>query len=146
MFFNRTNGLFGNLFAEMNRVRTGMDRFFERFANDEGQGVGPLLNLWEDDENLYAEVDLPDVQPDKLEVLVNEGNQLTIQGERKAPEIKNAVWHRQERPHGQFVRTITLPMLVDADKVEARFEQGVLKLTLPKSAAAKPRKINVKGA
>jgi HSP20 family protein len=144
MFFNRSNGLFGNLFAEMNRVRTGMDRFFERFG-DEGQGVGPLLNLWEDDENLYAEADLPDVQADKLEVLVNEGNQLTIQGERKAPEIKNAVWHRQERPHGQFVRTITLPMLVDADKVEARFEQGVLKLTLPKSAAAKPRKINVKG-
>jgi HSP20 family protein len=107
--------------------------------------VGPLLNLWEDDENLYAEADLPDVQADKLEVLVNEGNQLTIQGERKAPDIKNAVWHRQERPHGQFVRTVTLPMLVDAEKVEARFEQGVLKLTLPKSAAAKPRKINVKG-
>ena len=77
-------------------------------------------------------------------VAIHEGNQLVVSGERKAPEIKNAVWHRQERPYGQFVRTVTLPVLVDADRVEARFEQGVLKLTLPKSAAAKPRKIQVR--
>ena len=52
---------------------------------------------------------------------------------------------RQERPFGQFTRVIGLPALVDADKVEATYEFGVLRLTLPKSEAAKPRKITVKG-
>ena len=63
---------------------------------------------------------------------------------RAAPEVPGAVWVRQERPVGRFTRQVTLPVLVDADKVEARYEHGVLKLTLPKSEAAKPRKITVK--
>lgn len=143
MSLNRGNGLFGNLWAEMSRFRTDMDRLFGHWAGTQAPGA-PLVNVWEDGENVFAEADLPDVRAESLEVFVNEGNQLTIQGERKVPELKNAVWHRQERPHGQFARTLTLPVLVDADRVEARFEQGVLKLTLPKSAAAKPRKIEVK--
>ncbi len=56
----------------------------------------------------------------------------------------NAIWHRQERGFGKFTRQVTLPSLVDADKVEAKYENGVLYLTLPKSEAAKPRKIIVK--
>ena len=58
---------------------------------------------------------------------VTEGNQLTIQGERTAPEIQGAVWVRQERPFGQFTRVVELPALVDADKVEATYEHGVLR-------------------
>ena len=57
-----------------------------------------------------------------------------------------AAWLRQERPFGQFARVVTLPSLVDADKVEATYELGVLRLTLPKSEVAKPRKISVRGA
>jgi len=76
---------------------------------------------------------------------VNEGNQLMVQGERPAPQITGAVWVRQERPFGKFVRAITLPSLVNPDRVEARYENGVLRLTLPKHEAAKPRKIVVKG-
>ena len=79
-----------------------------------------------------------------LDVFVTEGNQLTIQGERKAPELKGSAWVRQERPFGRFTRVIGLPSLVDADKVEATYESGVLRLTLPRSEAAKPRKIEVK--
>jgi HSP20 family protein len=77
-------------------------------------------------------------------VSIAEGNQLTVQGERKAPDVAGAVWVRQERPYGRFMRSVTLPVIVDADKVEASYEDGVLKLKLPKSEAAKPRKIAVR--
>jgi len=137
---------FGFLFNEVDAVKDEFARLFGRmnpFATAEAPSV-PLLNVWEDDHGLYVEADLPDVDPAKLEVTVTEGNQLTIQGERRVPEFKGAVWVRQERPTGKFVRVVGLPALVDADKVEAKYEDGVLRLTLPKHEAAKPRKIEVK--
>ena len=91
-----------------------------------------------------AEIDLPNLDVANLELTENDGNVLSIRGERKPPEIPNAVWVRQERTYGRFERTLTLPVLIDADKVEAIYEEGVLKLTLPKHEAAKPRKIAVK--
>ena len=106
-----------------------------------------MVNLWEDEHAVYAEADLPGLDPAKLDISVTEGNQLlTIQGERFAPEIKGATWIRQERPFGQFARVIGLPALVDADRVEAKYENGVLAVVLPKSEAAKPRKITVKSS
>lgn len=132
--------------SELGRVQHEMNRLFDR----EGwframRGTGPLVNLWEDDQNVYAETDLPGIPLEKLEIYVKGGNQLTIQAERPAPEQGEAVWHRQERPWGQFTRVVTLPAVVDSERVEANLEQGVLRLTLPKSEAAKPRKIAVKG-
>lgn len=138
---------FTELVGEFNRVQDELNRLFggvRPAAWTAGPAGGPALNLWADDHNVYAEVDLPAFDPAKLDVTVTEGNKLTIQGERTAPEPQGAVWVRQERPVGRFSRTVTLPVLVDADKVEARYEDGVLKLTLPKSEAAKPRKITVK--
>jgi HSP20 family protein len=106
----------------------------------------PPLNVWEEKDNLIVEAELPGMQLDKLEIYVNEGNELTIKGERQPSAPEKGTWHRQERGFGHFSRTITLPSLVDADRVEARFEQGVLRITLPKSEAAKPKQIVVKGA
>lgn len=131
---------------EVDRVHDEFARLVNRlgaFADPAGAAV-PLLNVWEDEHALYAEADLPGLDPAKLDVFVTEGNQLTIQGERTAPEIPGATWVRQERPFGQFTRVIGLPALVDADNVGAHYENGVLRLTLPKSEAAKPRKIAVK--
>ena len=139
---------FGDLFREMNRFHNEMNQLFGRFGVANGRGRlsgGPALNVWEDENAVYVETDLPGVPADKLDVSVTEGNQLTIQGERPAPEVQSAVWHRQERGFGTFVRTLSLPFDVDADKVDARFENGVLRVRLSKHAAAKPRKINVKG-
>src|SRR5207248_6446314 len=107
-------------------------------------GVGPAVNVWADDYAVFVEADLPGIDPAKLDVAVTEGNLLTIQGERPEVDLPNAVWHRQERGHGTFVRELTLPTLVEADKVDARYENGVLRLTLPKAEAAKPRKIAVR--
>jgi HSP20 family protein len=138
---------FSDLWDELARFQDELNRVFGRFVPGQAnpaQGAGPPVNVWEDDDAFHAEIDLPGLNLEKLEVFVTEGNQLTVQGERPAPEVPDAVWHRQERPFGQFSRTLALPALVDADTVEARYEQSVLRLTLPKSEAAKPRRIAVK--
>jgi HSP20 family protein len=131
---------FGTFVSEFNRVQEEFDKVFGL----RGDGTGPRINLWQDDDAVHAELDLPAVDPAKLDVQVTEGNRLTVQGERPAPEVSGAVWVRQERPFGTFSRAVMLPALVDPDKVEATYEHGVLKLKLPKSEAAKPRKINVR--
>jgi HSP20 family protein len=132
----------GAIWQELNQVQ---DEFTRWFGNATRGPAAPALNVWEDEQAVHVEADLPGFDASKLEVTVTEGNQLTVQGERPAPEIPGAVWIRQERPFGKFVRAIELPSLVDADRVEAKYENGVLKLTLPKHEAAKPRKIAVKG-
>ncbi len=144
----RSRHAFGDLWHEVNRVQDEFNRLFGRFAPAARAAAtaGPLVNVWEDENALHAEIDLPDVDPAQLEVTVTEGNQLTVAGERKAPELAGATWVRQERPAGPFARVVALPALVDADKVGAKYENGVLRLTLPKSEAAKPRKITVVGA
>lgn len=131
---------FGELWGELSRVQ---DELFRAAAN-RPTVRGLPLNLWADDNAVYAQLDLPDADPNALEVTVQHGTELTIKGERKPADVKGAVWVRQERPTGTFTRSVTLPMLVDADKVEARYELGVLHLTLPRSEAGKPRKIAVK--
>jgi HSP20 family protein len=133
---------FGALWQEFNQVQ---DEFAKWLGRASGGGAAPQLSVWEDDNAVYAEADLPGIDPAKLEVTVTEGNQLSVQGERPQPEVPGAVWLRQERPFGKFTRVVGLPALVDADKVEAKYTDGVLRLTLPKHEAAKPRKIVVKG-
>ena len=141
----RFNG-FNDLFQEMNQFQEEFNRLFSRagFAGDRRAAAGPAVNVWADEQAVFVEADLPGVDPAKLDVAVTEGNRLTVQGERPEVNLPNAVWHRQERGHGTFVRELTLPTLVDADKVEARYEAGVLRLTLPKAEAARPRKITVR--
>jgi len=142
MFINSKT--LNNLWREMDGFRTEVDRLFGRPVLGTHTAAAPALNVWEDETAFYVEADLPDVPADKLDITVKEGSRLTLSGERKPAEPVNAVWHRQERFAGPFSRELTLPVPVDADKVEAKFENGVLKLTLPKSEAARPRKIVVK--
>lgn len=103
----------------------------------------PALNVWEDGDRLMAEAELPGLRLEDIEVLVV-GNELTIKGRRPTPaEIKGSV-HRQERGVGEFARTITLPVEIDAEKVEATLKNGVLTVLLPKAEPAKARKIAVR--
>ena len=138
---------FNDLWSEMNRIRTQMDQVFGR-TGDGGRLATPVLyppvNLWEDDDRLYLEAELPGMDMNDLEIYVNGGNLLTIKGERKAPEGGQGTWHRRERGYGTFSRTVELPGLVDADKVSAEFQHGVLTVTLPKAPEAKPRRIEVR--
>jgi HSP20 family protein len=123
----------------MNRLQEEMEQRFAR-------SVYPPLNLWEDDNNLYVEAELPELELSDLEIFVNADNQLSIKGERKQPEQGKGVWRRQERGHGSFSRMGELPQYVDSDKVTAELKHGVLTITLPKRKEAKARRIEVKAS
>jgi HSP20 family protein len=130
---------FRELWTEVGRISDEVNRAFGARPTV----AGPAVSVWSDENNVLVEADLPGVDPARIDVTVTEGNKLTIAGERSAPSQENSVWVRQERPAGRFSREFELPVVVDADRVTAKYENGVLKLTLPKSEAAKPRKIVV---
>lgn len=124
-----------------------MNRLFNRWNGHSplNGSVGfPALNVWEGGEEVFVEAELPGLQLNDLEIYVSGGNQLTVKGERKPCGPDKGTWHRQERVFGTFTRSLTLPFPVDADKVEARLENGVLQVKLTKHESAKPRKIAVK--
>jgi HSP20 family protein len=104
----------------------------------------PAINLWEDDDCLYLEAEIPGMKQDQIEITIAEGDQLTIAGQRQSAATEGCIWHRQENGYGRFSRTVTLPVVVDANKIDATSEYGVLTVTMPKSEFAKPRRIAVK--
>jgi len=139
----------GDLQQEMTRLRREMDRLFGRWGltgeNWPGLAISyPAVNLHEDDDFIYAEAELPGQKLEDLDITVTGENRLTIKGERAEPQCENTEWHRQERGFGPIERTIELPVSVDADKVEARLENGVLTIQMAKSPEAKPKRIPVK--
>jgi HSP20 family protein len=126
-----------------------MNQLFDRWGTDGGRFLGlgsayPAVNVWEDADAVHVEAELPGLDLKDLEIYVTGGNQLTVKGDRKRTVPEKGVWHREERGFGNFTRTLTLPFQVNADKVEARLDNGVLLVTLPKHEASKPRKIPVK--
>jgi HSP20 family protein len=133
--------------SEMNRLRDEMDRAFGRYTGRRfplAPTAYPLVNVWEDDERLYVEAELPGLEMSDLEIYV-QGDQLTIKGQRPERRSENATCHRQERSFSQFARTLDLPVRVNPDKVEAEFKNGVLTVKLPKGDEARARRIEVKG-
>lgn len=136
---------FGAIVSDVTAVQDEFARLFNRVApHVTGQPAGFVLDVWEDESAFHVAAELPGVDPAKLDVTVVEGNHLTISGERVGVEAEASRWLRRERPAGAFARSVVLPALVDADKVEAKSEFGVLRLTLPKHETTKPRKISVK--
>jgi HSP20 family protein len=104
----------------------------------------PLLNLHEDRNTLYIEALAPGIDSDSLELSMTH-NVLTITGEkRRLPgNVEPEALHRSERAAGRFVRTVELPVEVDANQVQAQYTHGLLVITLPKAEAVRPRQISV---
>lgn len=128
-------------------LNSNFDRLIQRVArplfDEPTLRSFPALNVWEDGDRLMAEAELPGLRLEDIDVLVV-GNELTIKGRRPTPsEIKGSI-HRQERGVGEFTRAITLPVEIDAEKVEATLKHGVLTVLLPKAEPAKARKIAVR--
>ena len=139
---------FSDARSEFSRLQSEMDRLFGRWdsngARPYARAVYPPLNLWEDDDHFYVEAELPGFDLNNLEIVVTGENQLSLKGERTAPQVEGGTWHRQERGCGAFDRVLELPSIVDSDQVSAEFKNGVLKITLPKHKSVKPRRITVK--
>lgn len=130
--------------AQMNRLRDELDRVFGIDSVSWSRpGAYPPVNVWEDENHFYLEAELPGMDIEDLEIYVQEGDQLSIKGTRKVAEIEGATLRRRERGHGEFSRTFKLDADVDVEAVTATFNNGVLTVTLPKSAAVKPRKIEI---
>jgi len=143
MFFTRWT--MNPVWRTLDEMQHEVNRVFDRWGQHPfGIGEFPAINLWEDTDALRLEVELPGMELKDLEIFVTGNNQFTIKGERKPPTVEKGVQHRQERGFGKFTRTLTLPFPVDENAVEARFENGVLKVRMPKHEAAKPRKIAIK--
>jgi HSP20 family protein len=104
----------------------------------------PAVDIFETENALVLKADLPDVNPDEVQLQIEEGT-LMIKGQRRFEKVegKGAGYHRIERSFGEFARYFSLPETVDADRVQADYKNGVLTVTLPKVEAAKPRTIKV---
>jgi len=131
------------------QFRREMDRLLSGFFGDTADGGWPFagrgqppVNVWETGEAVYVELEVPGVKSDQVEIAVV-GNELSIKVERPEVEQEGVTYHRRERGTGSFNRVLRLPNEVDADRVEAELRHGVLTVTLPKSEAARPRKIQV---
>ena len=113
-------------------------------ANEQRAGrTLPAMNVWEEDEKIFAEFEVPGMKLEELEIQVK-GDELTINGERQAEEKKEDVtYYRYERHNRSISGTIRLPIEVDVDKAEARLENGILTIVLPKAEKAKARSIQI---
>ena len=138
---------FHPMWNQLSQFQNEFNRLFDRWGEggrQQGWANYPSVNVWEDGDALHIEAELPGLKLGELEIFVTGNNQLTLKGERKPVSPEKAVRHRQERGFGKFVRTLTLPFAVDPNKVDARFENGVLEVNLAKHESARPRTINVK--
>ena len=128
---------------EMDRV---LDRFFEpKWEEYAAPGEwAPSLDLAESKEAFVVKAEVPGMEPGDIQVSLQE-NLLTIKGEKKLEkEEKDERYHRIERNYGAFARSVRLPVAVDGSKVDARFKNGLLTVTLPKMPGAKGTTIPVK--
>ena len=133
---NEMDRLFGNAFDSLSAgEQSGLMR----------RGAFPAVNIWEREDSLYVEAELPGVKMDDIELSVL-GDELTIKGSRPDESQASATLHRRERGTGAFNRVVRLPVEVDPEKVTAAMRQGVLTITLPKAPAVRPRRIEVKGS
>jgi HSP20 family protein len=136
-------------FRELEDVQNRLSRLLgERPGEEEPffRGWVPAVDVQETDKEYSIKVDLPEVKREDVKVELADGA-VTIQGERRQEkDEKGKRFHRIERQYGQFIRRFALPGEIDATKVQAEFKDGVLKVTLPKTAAAKARSVDVKVA
>jgi HSP20 family protein len=110
-------------------------------------GFAPLVDIYDDEHNITLKIEVPGIDEKDIDVRI-ENSTLTVPGERKIEkEEQEENFRRVERQYGSFTRSFTLPTTVDAEKVSANYDKGILKISLAKKAEAKPKqiKVNVSG-
>jgi HSP20 family protein len=146
-------------FGGMEMLRREIDQAFDRvlpqfppvfrtaFLPGRAAREYPLVNLYQDQDNVYLEALAPGADPGSFNISVVRDT-LTVSGEKRrvAGDVKPEAFHREERAAGKFVRSIELPVDIDGDRVSAAYKNGLLLVHLPKSEQAKPRQISVQVA
>jgi HSP20 family protein len=135
-------------FREMLSIRNTMDRMFDSALTGSPDRWQPMawdlaLDVAESKDEFVVKASVPGINPDDLEITFN-NNTLTIRGEIKEEKaVEEAQYHLRERRYGSFARSLTLPAGIEANKIVANYEAGVLKLHLPKAEEIKPKKIAI---
>jgi HSP20 family protein len=130
-------------------LRREMDRLLDNFVGGIGKGIPfrghgyPLVNVWESDEHVCVEAEVPGLSMNDIEVQVM-GGELTIKGRCPEPQMVDVVYHREERHTGEFSRVIRVPQEVKSDSVDAILKDGLLTIKLPKTDVSRARKVTVR--
>ena len=135
---------------ELNSLQSEMNRLFNTFFDTPAGGNGgglrrwvPPMDLVETDEHFVLRADLPGLSEGDVAIEL-EDNVLTVSGERTAEhEDKKEGFYRMERSFGQFRRSLTLPEGIDAERIAATFDKGVLEVRIPKPEERKPRRVAI---
>jgi HSP20 family protein len=137
-------------FREISTLRKEMDNLLNRFfgksslAEAFGGEWSPTMDVSETASSIVVKAELPGLEVKDIDVSMS-GDVLTIKGEkRKEQEEKDEHHHYSERYYGSFQRSFRLPTTIQSDKIEASFEKGILKITLPKTEEAKKKEIKIK--
>jgi HSP20 family protein len=130
-----------NPLLDMQRAQADLNRMFGTMRFYPPPEL-PLLNLWTNPDGAIVAAEVPGVSPDDMEISIRRDT-ITLRGTRKGEPTEDAVVLRQERVTGPFARDIVLPFRVDADKASARFERGVVTLTVPRPEEDKPHRISI---
>jgi len=120
-----------------------LDKVFEDLKKGSVAGFAPAIDMYEKGNNVIVEAELPGIDPEKVDISV-EDDVLTIKGKtEKKSEVEEKNYYRKEMQAGSFYRSVLLPAHVQGDKAEANFEEGVLKITIPKEKAKEAKKVKV---
>jgi len=124
---------------EFDRIERTLSRLVPRSSVE-----FPAVNIWVSENSAFLTTEIPGVDPRAIDISVA-GTTLTLRGSRQPEDIQEGEsYHRRERWHGQFTKTVNLPFNVQADMVNARFSKGILSIELPRADVEKPKKIDVK--
>lgn len=131
-------------FANMRQMQSAMNRLFSG-ARVPGQSTAhPSVNFWASENSIVLTTELPGLTEQDIELTV-EDTLLSLRGTYPEPEDGDTtVWHRRERSDGTFLRSVELPFRVNADHIDARFENGVLTIELQRPEDDKPKRIKIK--
>lgn len=135
-----TSNLWGP-WSEFDSLRRELGRVLNEAAS--GSGEFPAVNIWLGDDEAVLTAELPGIDASKLDITVKDDT-VTISGRREQVELgENQRYVRRERGAGEFTRSFELPFALEADGVTAKYENGVLKLFLPRAEQDRPRRISV---
>ncbi len=136
-------------FGELRTLRREMDKLWEEFFGNQQLTSSetawmPAIDISETKDAIVVRAEVPGMKAEDIEINLT-GDILTIKGEKKhESEEKDENFHRIETRYGAFQRVIRVPVTVDSNKIQAKYEKGILKVTLPKREEAKPKQIEVK--